>query len=51
MHESALPTKVGRVVICGTIKAQSLQMGDEVGDRAFEYALPLTENVKLQGNK
>lgn len=44
-------TKVCWVVIGWTIKAQSLQIGDEVRDCAFVDTLSLTENVKLQRNK
>lgn len=44
-------TKVCWVVIGWTIKAQSLQIGDEVRDSAFVDTLSLTENVKLQRNK
>lgn len=51
MRETSLRTEVCGVVIGGTIKAQSLQIGDEVRDGAFVDALPLTENVKLQGKE
>lgn len=43
-------TKVCWVVIGRTIKAQSLQVGDEVRDCAFIDTLTLTENVKLWMN-
>lgn len=51
VHEECGHTEVCRVVVGGTIKAQSLQVGDEVRDRALVDTLSLTENVKLWRNK
>lgn len=44
-------TEVCRVVVGRTVKAQSLQIGDEVWHCAFVDTLTLTQNVKLWKDK
>lgn len=40
-------TEICRVVICGAVKTQVLQIWNEVRDCALVYALTLTEDVEL----
>ena len=41
-------TEVCRIVVGGTVQAQVLQVGNEVGDGALVYALALAQNVQLE---
>ena len=40
-------TEICRVVVGGAVEPQVLQIGDEVWDGAFVYALALTQDVQL----
>lgn len=40
-------TEISWIVVSGAVKAQGLQIGDEVRDRALINALTLAEDVQL----
>lgn len=41
-------TEVSWVVVGGAVQAQALQVGDQLGDQALEYALALAQDVELR---